>query len=56
MEIETSIESVGYLNLPIEPGINLEEEITRLKKEKNAIILGHFYITSDLQDISDFLV
>ena len=26
-----------------------------LRKEKNAIILGHFYITPDLQDISDFI-
>ncbi|MCK5280779.1 MAG: quinolinate synthase NadA [Cyclobacteriaceae bacterium] len=55
MEIEASIEKHGYLNLPIDTGINLEEEINRLKKEKNAIILGHFYITSDLQDISDFI-
>jgi len=30
-------------------------EIERLKKEKNAIILGHYYQTSDIQDISDFL-
>jgi quinolinate synthase len=41
--------------LPIKPGIDLEEEIIRLKKEKNAIILGHFYITPDLQEISDFI-
>ena len=31
------------------------QEIERLKKEKNAIILGHYYQTSDIQDISDFL-
>ena len=55
MELKASIERDGYLNLPIDPGINLEEEIRRLKKEKNAIILGHFYITADLQDISDFI-
>lgn len=55
MEIEASIERNGYLNLPIDPKINLEQEILRLKKEKNAIILGHYYITPDLQDISDFI-
>ncbi len=55
MEMEASIERYGYLNLPIDPKINLEQEILRLKKEKNAIILGHFYITPDLQDISDFI-
>lgn len=55
MEMEVSIEKYGYLNLPIDPKINLEQEILRLKKEKNAIILGHYYITPDLQDISDFI-
>jgi len=57
MEIEfaASLETKGYLDLPIDPNTNLEEEIRRLKNEKNAIILGHFYITPDLQDISDFI-
>ena len=31
------------------------EDIEKLKKEKNAIILGHYYQTADIQDISDFL-
>lgn len=55
MEIEASIKRYGYLNVPIDPEIDLEKEINRLKKEKNVIILGHYYITSDLQDISDFI-
>ena len=55
MEIEASLERDGFLNLPIDPTIDLEGEINRLKKEKNAVILGHFYITPDLQDISDFI-
>lgn len=55
MEKEFLIEEHGYLNLPIHPEIDLEKEIARLKKEKNAIILGHYYITPDLQDISDFI-
>ncbi|MFO8235133.1 MAG: quinolinate synthase NadA [Bacteroidales bacterium] len=33
----------------------VDKEIEKLKKEKNAIILGHFYQTSDVQDISDYL-
>jgi len=55
MEKEILIEEHGYLNLPIHPELVLEKEIARLKKEKNAIILGHYYITPDLQDISDFI-
>src|SRR6056297_1229564 len=31
------------------------QNIEKLKKEKNAIILGHYYQTADIQDISDFL-
>lgn len=45
----------GYLDLPIPKGIDLKEEINRLRKEKNAVILAHFYQTGDIQDISDFL-
>jgi quinolinate synthase len=30
-------------------------EIKRLKAEKNAIILAHYYQTGDIQDIADFV-
>ncbi len=45
----------GYVNKPIAPAIDLYREIQKLKVEKNAVILGHYYITAELQDISDFL-
>jgi len=54
-DIKTAIKNHGFLNLPVDPKMNLADEIQKLKKEKNAIILGHFYITSDLQDISDYI-
>ncbi|MBK5721279.1 quinolinate synthase NadA [Dysgonomonas sp. Marseille-P4677] len=45
----------GYLNMEIPKGIDLVEEINRMRKEKKAIILAHYYQTGDIQDIADFL-
>jgi len=45
----------GFIDEPIEPGTDLVDGINRMKKEKNAIILGHYYQTSDIQDIADYL-
>jgi len=54
-DIIAGIKKNGFLNLPIDPTLDLRAEIERLRKEKNAVILGHFYITPELQDISDFI-
>lgn len=40
---------------PIDPSLDLEEEIDRLKKTKNAVVLAHYYQDSDIQDSADFI-
>lgn len=45
----------GYLDIRIPEGINLIDEINKMRKEKNAVILAHYYQTGDIQDIANFL-
>jgi len=55
MLFEKEIAKVGYLSRSVPEGIDLKEAILKMKKEKNAVILAHYYVSEDIQSIADFV-
>ncbi|MBO4611724.1 MAG: quinolinate synthase NadA [Bacteroidaceae bacterium] len=45
----------GYVDEPIPEGTDLKAEIRRMASEKNAVIMAHYYVDGEIQDIADFV-
>ena len=54
-EVMKRLDHKGFLNLEIPEGLDLVAEIKRLKKEKKAVLLAHYYQEAEIQELADYL-
>ncbi len=53
--VDKNWEEKGYVTEPIPEGTDIKAEIRRMCKEKNAVIMAHYYTDGEVQDIADFI-
>ena len=54
-EVTKMLNRSGYLDLEIPVGVDLVSAIKRLKKEKKAVLLAHYYQEAEIQELADYL-
>ena len=53
--LKTEWTEKGFVDEPVPAGANLKEEIRRMCREKNAIVLAHYYTRGEIQEVADFV-
>jgi quinolinate synthase len=54
-DINTRIRTKGFLDIPVSPELDLFLEIERIKRQKSAVVLAHYYQEADIQDVADYI-
>lgn len=55
MTLSEEVQRIGYVSRSIPKNLDLKAEILKLKAQKNAVILAHYYVDGEIQDIADYV-